>query len=132
MEECIFCKIAKGEIPCDKIYEDEKFLVFLDISPLNPGHSLVIPKKHYMWVWDVENIDEYYKVVQRIANAQKKAFNTDLVVSIVIGEEVKHAHVWLIPRFSNDGHGTSINLSNRKEYSKEEMEKFRKRIEDNL
>ena len=47
MEDCIFCKIVKGEIPCHKVYEDDDVLAFLDISPVNPGHTLVIPKRHY-------------------------------------------------------------------------------------
>ncbi len=132
MADCIFCKIAKNEIPCYKVYEDKEFLAFLDINPRNPGHTLVIPKKHYRWVWDVPNIDFYYKVVGKIANTIKKALKTDFVVSLVIGEEVPHAHVWLVPRFKNDGHGNSINISNIKQIPKEEMEKIAKKIKNLL
>ena len=63
MENCIFCKIVSGEIPSYKVYEDNEFMAFLDVRPLNLGHTLVIPKKHYRWVWDVPNIGEYYEVV---------------------------------------------------------------------
>jgi len=128
MDDCIFCKIINGKIPCHKVYEDEDFFAFLDIRPLNPGHTLVIPKKHYRWVWDVPNIDEYYKTVSKIANVMKKAFNTDYVVSMVFGQEVPHAHVWLIPRFENDGHGGAIKLDNIKEVSDEEMVKSAEKI----
>jgi len=130
MENCIFCKIIKKEIPCHKVYEDEKFLGFLDIRPLNKGHCLVIPKEHYRWVWDVPNIDEYYKAVGKLANRIKKAMETDFVVSVVIGEAVPHAHVWLIPRYDNDGHGSAIDFSLRRDLSKEEMEEIARKINE--
>lgn len=121
MEGCIFCKIVKGEIPCHKVYEDDSFLAFLDIRPMNLGHALVIPKDHHRWVWDVPNVGAYYEVVAKVANAQKKALGTDYVVSLVMGQEVPHAHVWLVPRFPGDGHGEGIDLKNVKEISKEDM-----------
>lgn len=132
MDDCIFCKIVQGEIPSYKVYEDQDFLAFLDIRPLNPGHTLVIPKKHYRWVWDVPDLKEYYGVVGRIANAIRKAFDTDYVVSLVLGEEVAHAHVWLVPRFKNDGHGGAINLQNVKELSEKEMQEAMDRIKGSL
>jgi len=61
---CIFCKIVKGEIPAYKIYEDENFLAFLDINPQSPGHTQVIPKRHYRWVWDIPNVGAYFEVVK--------------------------------------------------------------------
>lgn len=129
---CIFCKIIKKEIPCYKIYEDENFLGFLDINPLNPGHALIIPKEHYRWVWDVKNIGAYYEACQKVALAQKKAFNTDQIVSLVFGEEVPHAHIWLIPRLENDGHGSSIDTKNHKKYSEDEMKQFQEKIIKNI
>ena len=102
--DCVFCKIVKGEIPCHKVYEDENFLGFLDINPAAPGHSQLIPKKHYHWVWDVPadrkvspNIAEYMEAAHQIANAQRKAFGTEMIFSRIIGTEVPHAHIWLIP-----------------------------------
>ena len=126
--ECVFCKIIKGEIPCYKVYEDKDFLAFLDITPLNPGHTLIIPKKHYRWVWDVPNIGQYYETVQKIAKAIKEEFKTDFVVSMVFGEEVQHAHVWLVPRFQGDGHGGAINLSIARQMTKEQMEEIAKKL----
>ena len=130
--DCIFCKIVKGEIPCHKIYEDDDFLAFLDIRPLNPGHALVIPKKHYRWVWDVENIGKYYEAAQKVVNAQRKAFGTDFVVSLVVGEEVPHAHILLVPRLEGDGHGSSIDPKNIKQFSDDEMKAFVEKIKANL
>ncbi len=96
-KDCVFCKIIKGEIPSYKVYEDDTFLAFLDINPVSPGHTLIIPKEHYRWVWDVPNAGTYFEIVQKIALAQKKAFSTDSVISKIAGEEVPHAHIWVYP-----------------------------------
>ena len=112
--DCIFCKIVKGEIPAYKVYEDESFLAFLDITPQSPGHTQVIPKKHYRWVWDVPSeADEpasakatagkYFEVVKKIALAQQKAFDTDFILSRIIGDEVPHAHIWVSPNSKISG-----------------------------
>lgn len=130
--DCIFCKIVKGELPCYKIYEDKDFLALLDIKPRNPGHVLIIPKKHYRWVWDVPNLDEYYKVVGKIVSALKKALNTDWIVSLVWGEEVLHAHVWLIPRFKNDDIEFPFKESTIKKLSDKEMQEIAEKIRNSL
>ena len=67
---CIFCKIVKGEIPSHKVYENEKFLAFLSIEPESPGHTLVIPKEHYRWVWDVPEAGEYFEVSKTLNSAR--------------------------------------------------------------
>jgi histidine triad (HIT) family protein len=103
MENCIFCKIAKKEIPSEIVYEDDNFIAFIDINPVSPGQCQVIPKKHYRWVWDLptksekENIGDYFRVVQKIALSQKKSFETDFILSKIVGEEVEHAHIWIYP-----------------------------------
>ena len=97
MENCIFCKIVKGEIPAHKVYEDEKFLAFLDINPQSPGHVQVIPKEHYRFVWDVPNAGEYFEVAKKIAKAQQKAFGTEAIWSRIMGDEIPHAHIWIFP-----------------------------------
>ncbi len=130
--DCIFCKIVNKEIPAYVVYEDDNFLAFLDVRPLNPGHTLVIPKKHYRWVWDVKNVGEYYEVVAKIARAMKKALGTDYIVSLVFGEEVSHAHIWLVPRYADDGHGGAIDLENIKDIDEQEMVNIAKKIQDSL
>ena len=106
---CIFCKIVSGEIPAHKVYEDESFLAFLDINPRAAGHVQVIPKEHYRWVWDLPSgggqgsIGAYFEVVRKIAKAEQKAFNTELIRSQVFGDEVAHAHIWVWP---NDDSGS--------------------------
>ncbi|MFA5997796.1 MAG: HIT domain-containing protein [Candidatus Paceibacterota bacterium] len=108
MENCIFCKIVSGEIPATKIYEDENFLAFLDIHPQTPGHTQVIPKAHYRWVWDVPNVGDYFELVKKIAQAQRKAFGTEWILSKIVGDEVPHAHIWVFP--SNEAKGDKDNL----------------------
>lgn len=97
MESCIFCKIVRGEIPSHKVYEDNDFLAFLDIHPHTPGHTQVIPKKHYRWVWDIPDIGTYFEIAQKIAHAQQKAYDTDWILSKIVGDEVPHAHIWVFP-----------------------------------
>ena len=97
MQDCVFCKIIAGKIPANKVYEDENFLAFLSINPLSPGHTLVIPKKHYRWVWDVPNAGDFFEVTKKIALAEMKAFETDFVLSKIVGEDVPHAHIWVYP-----------------------------------
>jgi len=128
MSDCVFCKIIAGDIPSHKVYEDDSFFAFLDINPLNPGHTLVIPKEHHRWVWDVPNIGAYYETARNIVQAQKKAFGTDYVVSLVFGEEVHHAHIWLVPRLEGDGHGGAIDLKNSKKLSDEQMKDAAEKI----
>lgn len=94
---CIFCKIVSQEIPCYKVYEDTSFVAFLDINPLSSGHVQVIPKEHHRFVWDVPNVGEYFEVARKIALAQQKAFETELIRSQVFGNEVPHAHIWVFP-----------------------------------
>ena len=97
MENCVFCKIAKKDIPAHIVYEDDDFVGFLDINPQAPGHVQVIPKEHYRWVWDVPNAGGYFEAVRKIAKAQQKAFGTEWVLSKVVGEDVPHAHIWIYP-----------------------------------
>lgn len=98
MIDCVFCKIVRREIPAEIVYEDDQFLAFLDINPQSPGHTQVIPKEHYRFVWDVPNIGGYFAIVKKIALAQQQTFGEEMIWSKVMGDEVEHAHVWVFPR----------------------------------
>lgn len=107
--DCIFCKIIDGEIPAYKIYEDENVLAFLDITQGTKGHTLVIPKKHVANIYDMdeETAAAVFRVIPKIANALKKAFNP-IGLNIVNNNErplqaVFHYHIHLIPRYEDDG-----------------------------
>jgi histidine triad (HIT) family protein len=99
MEESIFTKIVKGEIPAHKVYEDENVLAFLDIYPAQPGHTLVIPKKQVEFVWDLD--DAGYQAVmmatKKVALRLREVLQTRYVGEKIIGVDVPHAHVQLIP-----------------------------------
>ncbi|MEI7764955.1 MAG: HIT domain-containing protein [bacterium] len=101
MDNCIFCKIVKGEIPCDKIYEDEKFLVFLDIKPVSDGHLLIIPKKHVVWMQEADDdtISEIFKLTKKMMLALKNGLPCDYVQESVVGNEVPHFHIHIFPRY---------------------------------
>src|ERR1035437_6388840 len=120
MNDCIFCKIVKGEIPANKVYEDDKFLAFLDIHPQSPGRTLVIPKDHYRFVWDVPNTGAYFEVAKKIAKAQQKAFGTDVIWSKIMGDEIYHAHIWVFPH-AGDAVGDKNDLTGNAEKIKNNL-----------
>jgi len=104
MDDCIFCKIIKGEIPSNKVYEDEEILAFRDINPVAPTHILVIPKKHIEYVTDLNEEDEaligrIYTVINKIAKQEKIDENGFRIVVNCKedgGQEVKHLHFHII------------------------------------
>lgn len=102
MEDCIFCLIVAGKSPCYKVYEDDLFLGFLDIHPGTPGHTLVIPKKHYQWVYDVPEFDKYWLAVLKITGAMQLVLNPVFVTYLTYGLHVPHAHIHILPRSQND------------------------------
>lgn len=108
MSDCIFCKIIKGEIPSYTIYEDELVKVFLDVNPVTNGHMLIIPKKHYENVFDIDTSiishsvnlirDKLYPIIKE----KLKADGLTISQNNGFGQEVKHYHIHLIPRYEND------------------------------
>ncbi len=105
MTDCIFCKIVKGEIASSKVYEDEKVLAFVDINPVQHGHILVIPKAHYPQLEETpdEVVADIFIQSKKLMRVVKKATGADYVVLSVVGTEVPHLHIHLIPRKHNDG-----------------------------
>ncbi len=132
LENCVFCKIAEGKFPSYKVYEDENFLAFLDKFPRTPGHIQVIPKIHYRWVYDVPNFGEYFEVARKIVDGVKKALNPRLVHLVTIGDEVPHAHIHVVPRFEDDGHGVLIDMSKTLNLSDEEMNGIAERVRSKI
>ena len=97
----LFTKIINGEIPCHKICENENYLAFLDIRPINPGHTLVIPKKEIDYLFDVDDdlLGGMMVFAKRIAHAIKKEVECQRIGIMVAGLEIPHAHIHLIPIF---------------------------------
>ena len=95
----IFTRIIKGEIPCYKVAEDERFFAFLDINPLKAGHSLVVPKNETDYIFDLsdDEVSGMFLFSKKVAAAIKEAFPCNRIAVIVLGLEVPHAHIHLIP-----------------------------------
>ena len=112
MTDCVFCKIRDGRIPSLKVYEDEATLAFMDINPLNPGHCLVVPKRHAATVWDadVADLQAAMATAQKVALALREALKPDGLNMLQANgaaafQSVPHFHLHLIPRWVRDGKG---------------------------
>ena len=113
----IFSKIVKGEIPCYKIAEDEKFLAFLDINPLSEGHALVVPKEEIDYIFDLndELYNEMFLFAKKVSKAIEKSIKCIRIGLVVYGLDVPHAHIHLIPLLGNndlDFNKPKLKLSN--------------------
>lgn len=131
MKDCLFCKIIAGEIPCAKLFEDDNFFAFLDISPINEGHTLIIPKQHIQDFTDFpeELGNEWVTFTKKVIDALKSKlgvtdFNIGMNNGPYAGQVVFHQHTHLIPRKESDGfkHWPS------KQATPEELKEVQKRI----
>ena len=107
MNDCLFCKIIKKEVPSEIIYEDEEVFVFLDIKPTTNGDTLIVPKKHYLDMFDTpkELLDHINDVMQKLYPIYKEKLKCDgltLTTNKDYAQEIKHFHVHFIPRYTND------------------------------
>ena len=135
-DNCIFCKIANGEIPSRTLYEDESFRVILDLGPATQGHALILPKEHYadLFALPQETAAEAMKLAKKIAKAQKdtlKADGLNLVQNngTAAGQTVGHFHIHLIPRYEGDGQTIGWKPGNP---SDEELDAVRETIVEGL
>lgn len=131
-ENCLFCKIVKGEIPSHKIYEDENFLAFLDINPVNKGHTLVIPKKHSRNFLEMENslIKELFILIKKLAQQIQEKVGADGINILSnnekdAGQIIFHTHIHIIPRFEKDGFQ---HWQGKEIYSKEQLEETKEKL----
>ncbi len=101
MDDCIFCKITKGEISSAKVYEDSDFFAFLDINPVSKGHTLLVPKEHIRWIFDGDNamIEKIFKTAKNLNDKIKLGLSCDYVQLVITGEQIPHAHIHLIPSY---------------------------------
>lgn len=135
MNDCIFCKIISGDVPSYKVYEDDDILAFLDITPVNAGHTLVIPKKHYNNLEDLpeEETNKIIRVIKKIIPAvisgtKADGFNLSINNGAVAGQIVGHAHFHIVPRHNNDGY----ELWHGKEYGAGEADQILEKIKTGL
>ena len=109
MEDCIFCKIVKGEIPSFKVYEDEQVFAFEDINPISPGHTLIVPKKHAQDLWEIsdDDLSAVHSASKKIIDAIKDALRPSGVACLQLNgpganQVVLHYHLHLVPRIAGD------------------------------
>ncbi|MGX7140457.1 HIT family protein [Facklamia languida] len=130
MTDCIFCKIINGEIPCAKVYEDDRVLAFLDLTQVTPGHTLLIPKKHVtdIFEYDSELAGEVFARLPKIARAIEEGLPNVKGLNIlnnnraVAYQSVFHSHIHLIPRYQ-EKEGFQVKFEDHsKEYSQEEFQ----------
>ncbi|MBW2993124.1 HIT family protein [Candidatus Woesearchaeota archaeon] len=128
---CIFCKIAKKEMPSEIVYENNNVMAFLDVHPTNPGHTLVIPKKHYRTLLETDDsvLKDMIVAVKKVANAVNEAVGADGInVGIntekAAGQVIFHTHIHLIPRFERD----NLKPWPQKEYKEGQAENIKKEI----
>lgn len=131
MNECIFCMIARGELPAFKVHETDTVLAFLDIHPVNPGHTLVIPKQHSTNIFDVapEDWAAVAEGARAVAVAIEKGLAPDGVNLMMnnrehAGQVIDHPHIHVIPRFKGDG----LTLWKHGEYKEGEAESIKEKI----
>ena len=134
MSPCIFCNIVANELPSTKVYEDKNALAFLDIKPVNPGHTLVIPKKHFENIHDMPDslVGKVAIVAKRVADAILKlgarGVNIGMNNGEAAGQIVFHAHMHVMPRYGKD----SFSLWVGKEYDSNEREEVAEKIRHEL
>ena len=131
-DDCIFCKIAAGEIPSRKIYEDSDLIAIMDLNPTSKGHSLIIPKEHCTNIYDIDEdiAAKVMKTAKKLATKMTVALNCDGFNLLqnngeTAGQTMFHFHMHLIPRYENDGQHI---LWNPGESTPEELEEIRKTI----
>lgn len=127
---CIFCRIVSGEVPAKKVYEDDYVVAFLDIAPLTEGHVLLVTKEHKktLWDFDADTIGVIFATSKKVVDGMKNALKPERVMVAVLGTDVPHVHVHLVPRYPGDGHGSAIDFSRHLETSPEKLEKTKELI----
>ncbi|HLD06146.1 MAG TPA: HIT family protein [Candidatus Nanoarchaeia archaeon] len=132
---CIFCSIVQGKMPCSLVYEDGRFLAFLDVGPVHKGHTILIPKQHHETYLDIpdETLRELAVALKKVAGAVKKAVGADglnlgMNLYPASGQSVPHAHWHIMPRFLGDG----LQLFPQGRYEEGEMARFQERIRQHL
>lgn len=129
VSECIFCSIVAGTLPKFTVYEDDNYMAFLDVFPRVKGHTLVIPKEHYRWVYDVPAFGAYWEVAKKVAEKLQQTLGSEYISYITMGNEVPHAHIHVLPQQKAKVEG--FTLSSIVEMSKEEMQALTLKISNN-
>lgn len=130
-QNCVFCKILKGELAVSTIYEDDLIIVIVDLYPVNKGHLLVIPKVHAAYISDVSNetLSHMMILAKKMNKALRVFFNCDgvnlfLADGVAAGQEIFHSHLHVYPRFNDDGFGFSYDTRHFQQLTRKEMDEI--------
>ena len=127
--DCVFCNIVTGKSPAYIVYNDEKYLAFLDEYPQSPGHLQLIPKTHARWIYDIPDMAEIFGLAQKIIHAIIPVLGANHVVMGSFGREIHHAHIWIVPQYKKElklEEGLKVN------YKKNEFEKLTQVIRNSI
>ena len=138
--DCVICKLLSGELEVTVIHQDDLCVALMDIQPINPGHALVVPRKHASYLADLEAEDgaQMFRVAQRVAAALRECgvkcegVNLFLADGAAAGQEVFHVHLHVIPRYSGDGFGLNLPLDYQDRPAREELNDIAQRIQGRL
>lgn len=123
---CVFCKIIKDEIPTYKVWENNNFLAFLDVNPINPGHILLIPKKHFEEVFDFDNYlyNEVFQIIKKISKPLRNITNAKKIGVAIEGLGVSHAHIHIVPIYN----GNELNPERAKKATGNELKEMQNKL----
>lgn len=142
-EGCVFCRIALGEVKASVIYEDERYMAFMDVCPVNAGHALVIPKRHFENLYEIpeDEVADLFRLVKNVAISVKKAVNASGITILqsngeAASQSVPHLHVHVIPRFKGDimsrAFLTMMHSARKRTPQRQDLDRIADRIRDNL
>jgi len=131
--DCLFCKIIEGQIPSHKVYEDDKCYAFLDIFPVNYGHTLIVPKEHVVTLYDIsdESLAHIFKVAKKLGPIVSEALDCDGITFNQNNghyQDVKHFHLHLMPRYAHDSQMIRNNRPNDDKYHLQALAKIRNKL----
>lgn len=132
MDDCVFCQIVAGKSPKYLVFEDTDFMAFLDINPINRGHTLVIPKVHHRWVHQVEKFGPFWEKAKQVAEAQIAGLKADHVNFATLGYGNSHAKIHVIPRYVGDDLGDFIDWTKSKALQEHEMEEVARALAQSI
>ena len=140
MTDCIFCKLIIGEIPTNKVYEDDEIFAFLDMTQVTKGHTLVVPKKHVKDIYDYDSelAGKVFSRIPRIATAIEAAFPESKGLNIINNnrevayQSVFHSHLHLIPRYSTEDDFKMSMIDNGEKYTQEELQEIASKINQEI
>jgi len=126
--DCIFCKIVSGEVTAKKVYEDSNYFAFLDIEPKTKGDTLLVPKDHYRWTYEVPNMGEYWETCKMLTQKLMNALGADWTNFFTYGH-IAHAHIHIMPRYGDIFDEENVEIIPQKiSLTEEEMEAIAEKI----